>query len=467
MRRFRSQHDLLHRRVRAAEADVLSDCARPQPRFLQHHAVALPQAFPGHAADIFAVHQNLARVRVVKAHQQVDERRFPAPRRAHDGHAHSGLSQHGQMLDERPVLLIRKGYVPHFHLTLYILKLLFSFRGLRGRFDQLKHAPRADQRVLQFRHDARNFIERARVLAGVGEKTRQIAHGHAAVDDGQSAENSHARVHQRVDEPRDGIGDGGIENSAQGRPAQAFIFLIESGKRAFLVAKGGNHFFACDQFIRERRLSGARLRLHFKHLMRSGRNERRRQKRYGRHQHHDQRNARADAQHEKQRAHNGQNPGKKLGKAKQQSVCELIDVRHHPADRFAERMAVQISERQPGQAVKRAKPQITDGQIRHFVADYTQKILRRRRQTRGQRKQGEGPRKRSKIDVPRTNDLINRPARQNGHAQRESHIQQRRYGGHKQKRAVPAHKGQHFFERSRPFFFLCHACAASFGNCAS
>ena len=53
-----------------------------------------------------------------------------------------------------------------------------------------------------------------------------------------------------------------------------------------------------------------------------------------------------DRQHENQRAENGDHAGEQLGKAHQQAVGELIDIRNDAADHIAVGVAVDVFQRQ-------------------------------------------------------------------------------------------------------------------------
>ncbi len=92
--------DLLVGGVRLAVGDVLAHGAGPQPCILQHHAVAAAQRGAGHVPDVGTGDFDGAAVDIIEPHEQVDERRLAAARRADDGDALTGFDVQRQALDE-------------------------------------------------------------------------------------------------------------------------------------------------------------------------------------------------------------------------------------------------------------------------------------------------------------------------------------------------------------------------------
>lgn len=80
-----SGDNLLVGRIGLAHNDVFADGALHKPCFLKHHSVILPQAGAGHLPNVAPVHGDAAAGRIVKAHQQVDERRLAAAGGANNG----------------------------------------------------------------------------------------------------------------------------------------------------------------------------------------------------------------------------------------------------------------------------------------------------------------------------------------------------------------------------------------------
>ena len=83
----RGGDDLLLGGVGLGHSDVFPDGAGFEPGVLEHHAVATAQAAAGDAADVLAADVNFARVHIVEAHEQIDQRGLAAARGADDGDA--------------------------------------------------------------------------------------------------------------------------------------------------------------------------------------------------------------------------------------------------------------------------------------------------------------------------------------------------------------------------------------------
>jgi hypothetical protein len=73
--------------LRTAHADVVAHVLAEEEDVLQHQSDPLPQFRDRHTPDRNPVEQDLAALRLVEAHQQVDDRALPRARRPHDGDA--------------------------------------------------------------------------------------------------------------------------------------------------------------------------------------------------------------------------------------------------------------------------------------------------------------------------------------------------------------------------------------------
>lgn len=62
-------------------------------------------------SNILPINQDPAGVEVIKAHEQVDERRLAAARPADDGHTLSLMHLQIDILDQRPLRIVGKAYV--------------------------------------------------------------------------------------------------------------------------------------------------------------------------------------------------------------------------------------------------------------------------------------------------------------------------------------------------------------------
>ena len=70
-------------------------------------------------------------------------------------------------------------------------------------------------------------------------------------------------------------------------------------------------------------------------------------------EHHHERHGQVDGEHKRERAHDGDNAGEKLGKALKQTVAHLIDVVDHTAHKVAVGMTVDKAERHAAELIAR------------------------------------------------------------------------------------------------------------------
>ena len=88
---FSGANHVLIRSFRAAVSDVFADSGGFQPGFLQNHTVVGAEASAAQAADILSLHPDGPAVRIIKAHQKIDESGFTASCGAHNGNPLAGL----------------------------------------------------------------------------------------------------------------------------------------------------------------------------------------------------------------------------------------------------------------------------------------------------------------------------------------------------------------------------------------
>src|SRR5690606_486835 len=97
----RSLYDFLVGRSGAAVADVLADTAVEQCGFLRHHGDLLAQAVLADAANVLTVDEDTPVTYVIEALDEVDQRRFACPGRAHHTDLLSGGDMQVQMRKHR------------------------------------------------------------------------------------------------------------------------------------------------------------------------------------------------------------------------------------------------------------------------------------------------------------------------------------------------------------------------------
>ena len=151
-----------------------------------------------------------------------------------------------------------------------------SIRGIGhdGRLvNQVKHALRTSQRVLQLGHNVRNVIERLRVLVGVVQKDRQLAHRDAAGNGDERTQHADSGVDQRIHKAGAGVRGRGEERRLDAALLQIEVDLIEAFLGAALIAERADKMLVADQFFDQTRHFGAGLALHLEHRIGVGGNE--------------------------------------------------------------------------------------------------------------------------------------------------------------------------------------------------
>ena len=190
MRSLRRGLDLGLRGIRPCQRDVLAHRAGLEPGVLQDHAEVLPEAVARDAADVVSVDGDRAAVHVVEAHEQIDERRLAAARRADDGDALARAGRRGS--HPRAAASEARSGTPHAPARRGpSTSVSVSASGASGICSGSSHeredTPGAGDSVLQLGDNAGNFVERLGVLVGIAEENCQAADRDRARDGGHRA----------------------------------------------------------------------------------------------------------------------------------------------------------------------------------------------------------------------------------------------------------------------------------------
>ena len=181
--------DLGLRGLGPGQRDVLAHRAGLEPGVLQDHAEILPEAVARDTAHIVPVDGDRAAVHVVKAHEQIDERRLAAARRADDGDALAGADIEVHILEQRRLRhvaerhMLQRDAARHVRERFRIRRVGDLLRLVHEREDTSS----AGDSVLQLGDNAGNFVERLGVLVGIAEENRQAADRDRARDGGHRA----------------------------------------------------------------------------------------------------------------------------------------------------------------------------------------------------------------------------------------------------------------------------------------
>ena len=123
--------------ILATIANVFTDGAIEQPGILQHHGKLAAQVSPGEVLDIDAIHQNLAAVDIVKAHQQFHQRGLACAGRSHNCHLLTRFHLDRKIVDHRVVGVVAEPNVLEFDSAFHVVQVDRVFRiGRLFRFVQ-------------------------------------------------------------------------------------------------------------------------------------------------------------------------------------------------------------------------------------------------------------------------------------------------------------------------------------------
>ena len=110
--RFGGSVHILQTGVGSAVADVLDHGAREDHGLLRHDGHALAQVVQAHLIDRHAVQHDAARLRVVKAHEQIKQSGFAGPTGAHHRHGLAGVDLTTELV-QRPGIRPRRVMETH------------------------------------------------------------------------------------------------------------------------------------------------------------------------------------------------------------------------------------------------------------------------------------------------------------------------------------------------------------------
>ena len=265
--RLGCSHHFVHSCLRLAHGDIFPDGARPEPGILQHHAHTAPQLPPVHIHSIDTVQADLAALRVVEAHEQIDKGGLAAARGTDDGYPLARLNGKVKIPDQRLGRIIGEMYVPDLHTAPDQLGTLrvFRFRTALRRFDQIKDPAGAGQGILQFCDHAGYLIEGFGVLVGIAEEAGQVTHRNTAAHGDQCACQRHTGIDQGVDEPGSRIGQRGKEDGPQRAFLQSPVYLVKLLQRLLFMAKGLDDLHLANGLVNDGRLLASGLGLELEH----------------------------------------------------------------------------------------------------------------------------------------------------------------------------------------------------------
>ena len=258
--------DLLIGGIGLSDADILTDGAALDPGVLEHHTVVASEGMAGHILDGLTVHENIAFVRVIEAHQQVDESGLSTAGGAYNGHAHTGFGFKVKVFDELFGFVIGEGYMFDVDFSGCFAHFFFLLGNLSRFFQKLEDTSGAGQSVLKLGDDGADVVEGLHVLVRVGEQYGEAADGEEAAWDHESADQSHACVDDVVDAAGGGVRQAAVEHSFLAVVFQILVDLCETLGSLVLITEGLYDFLISDHLLDESGLFSAGLTLLPEHL---------------------------------------------------------------------------------------------------------------------------------------------------------------------------------------------------------
>ena len=358
MRALGRLDNLLARGSRATVSDVVRHRALEQPGVLQHHAKGTAQTRTRVVTRRPAIDHDAPSIDIVKAQQQVDERRLATARRTDERIAHTGLGIDADILQQFAVGHIAKVHVFKSHLATRGGKLhgVWRIGLLLAGVEQCKHAARRGIRRLDLRNDVGNLVERLGVLVSIGQENLHAAHrkrrGHAR-DHAYAADHGDHSIDDVIDKARAGVGERTHKLRALTCRVELSVESIEALLGVGTIGKRVHELLLAHVFLDMAAKLTLNALLRRKALVgkfgdgTGCKNGKRRD------EHHHKRHGQVDGEHKRERANDGDNAGEKLGKALQQTVAHLVDVVDHAAHKVAMSMAVDKAEWHTAELVAR------------------------------------------------------------------------------------------------------------------
>ncbi len=449
---FRRGLYLLVRGVRLAVGDILAHGSAFEPGLLQHHAVHAPQRTAPQFGNAVPVHGDLTPVHLVKAHEQVDERRLAASRRPHDGDALARHHIQVEILNERHRRNIGKVHMAGRH-TAPAGRGGKGVRRIRafGRLvDNGEQALGAGHSRLKLRQHARHLVEGLGVLVRIRQKAAQLAHRNGTSNGRDRADNTYRRVDDGIDKARARIRHRRIKHAFQARVVQLIADGVELCETAVLVAKGLYDALPGNHLVDKTRQTALRSALRLEKACCAPGNEARKSNGHRRHQNHDQRDDRIQHSHHHKRAQNGSHSRQKLCQALQKPLGYKIRIVDHSADDVAVRVAVDVLQRRAVQHAECFAAHIIGRPAGNLAGADIHYPLAGCGQQHRNSQQRQIVQYAAQVHLPRAEDVVDGAPCEHRPKQGKKHIQQRAGARCRKRRAVGPHVGEDAFNGS-PF----------------
>ena len=357
--------DALHVGARgrlAAVGDVFKHRAAEQPGVLQDHRVIEPQAPARQVAHRAAVQPDLAAVHVVKAHEQIDDRRLAGARRADDRDQRALRHVERKVLDDLPVGRIAEIDVRKLDLAADGLEVdgVRRVGRLRRLVEQAEHALRRRKGGLQLADDVGDLVDRAAELSRVQHEGRDVADRDRAAEVQNRAEKADERERKVVDEVDRGADQAAVIVGLVVRLDGLVVLAVELFDRVLLLAVGAQRLLPADHLLDEA-VQLAELRGAFaeQRARKAGDLFREQERKRDRHDEHEHEHRR-DRQHHGERADDRHDAREDLHDVVRERGVDRVDIIGNAAQDVAGLVRVEVADRQLGELVEHVAPHRVD-----------------------------------------------------------------------------------------------------------
>ena len=374
-------HDLLVARVRPRVGDVVADRAGKEPGVLEHHADPGPQVVPCHVGDVHAVEGDPARVQLVEAHDEVDERRLAGAGRADDGDRLARLDDEVESVDERLLRGVGERDLLERDATVRVVDTLrrngvrLLLRGVEDGEDPLGGR---DTRLQEVGH-RRHLGQRLGELAGVLDEGLHVTEGHGPARNPQSAEHGDDDVVEVPDEHHRRHDDAADELRPEGSLVEVVVLDLEGLLRLLLTAEDLDEAVPGEGLLDDSVELAGVLPLLDEELLRALGDRRREGDRDGDRHQGDEREHPGDAEHHRDHGHDGEHRGEQLAEGLLEARLDVVDVVRHPAEQLTTWLTVEVGQRQPVELGLDVLAEGEDGALDHRCEQPAGEPLQERR----------------------------------------------------------------------------------------
>ena len=174
-----------------------------------------------------------------------------------------------EILDELCVFVIAEANIVNIRFAADIFQHARFLGNLLRCFQQLENARCTCKRILHFRDDRADVVERLHILVGIGKQHRKTADRKPTAQNDKGAQKCHACINDIVDKPRGRVGKAAVKHSLQAAIGKLTVDLGKPCRGLVLIAERMHDLLSADHFFDESSLAAANLALLAEHTERT------------------------------------------------------------------------------------------------------------------------------------------------------------------------------------------------------